>query len=262
MFTPELERGFRRMFYKSMYKEYPTEDDLMHCKQKDTTTPLETAPEDTAADVAPDIAIEIKPKADENTVRRVLAKQKDAENFVAEYNRRALQRRAAQKRESDATDSAKTGEDASTEDATPNDTQETKEIEVSRRGIMRSWPRAPNGPFIWMTGEGKTAGNNQPLWGATVLDFFRVQRHPDMPYGSTISTGSKLAEWAHAFEELHAKDELEWAAEEEDPIELLPCDISLIIRDMDHRSYMIRESFYETHKTVRALSCHYMRIPE
>ena len=76
MFTPELERGFRRMFYKSMYKEYPTEDDLMHCKQKDTTTPLETAPEDTAADVPPDIAIEIKPKADENTVRRVLANRR------------------------------------------------------------------------------------------------------------------------------------------------------------------------------------------
>ncbi len=211
-------------------------------------------------DVVPNCAIEIKPKADENTVLRVLAKQKDAENFVAEYNRRALQRRAAQKRESDST---KTGEDISADNATPKRftrDEGTRSVAAQYPALLASSPEWSLHLDDW----GWQDRGQQPA---------AVGRHCSRLFSAYSVTqtclmvvrfpqGGKLAEWAHSFEELHAKDELEWAAEEEDPIELLPCDISLIIRDMDHRPSMIRESFYESHKTVRVLSCHYMRIPE
>ncbi|KJA16343.1 hypothetical protein HYPSUDRAFT_58280 [Hypholoma sublateritium FD-334 SS-4] len=253
MFSNDLEKGFRGMFSKGKAKKSAIAEDSTPIKQKDTTPPLETVTKDAQAEAATDETTHthIYPKVDEARVRRVLGKQKDAEDFVAEYNRRALQRRAAQNRAPDATESSKADDDTTTDDdATSEHTpKKKKELAVSRRGIMRTWPRAPGGPFIYLTGEGKVAGNNQPLWGATVLDFFRVQRDPAMPHGSTISTGSKLAAWAHVVDELYAKDELLWAAEEEDPIELLPCDISLIIRDMDHRPFGLREMFSDTHKT-------------
>lgn len=261
------------MFSKGKAKEDVIADDSTPIKPKDNTPPPETAAKDAEAGAATDgvTHTHVYPKVDEARVRRVLAKQKDAEDFVAEYNRRARQRRAPEKSEPDATESepdatqsAKSDMDTASDDDSASDDppKRNKALEVSRRGIMRSWPRAPGGPFIYMTGDGKVAGNNQPLWGATVLDFFRVQRDPAMPHGSTISTGSKLAAWAHVVGELHAKDELNWAAEEEDPIELLPCDISLIIRDMDYRPSGIREMFSDTHKTVRVLLRRYMRVPE
>ncbi|KAK0230088.1 hypothetical protein IW262DRAFT_1262956 [Armillaria fumosa] len=96
------------------------------------------------------------------------------------------------------------------------------------------------------TPPGKVAGNGQPLWGATVLDFFRTRRMPDCPYLSTISTGSKLCAWMKEIGELeHAKDEIAWAEDEAEPEELFPCDMAKILRDDDHRPGSVQKMFDE-----------------
>ncbi|KAK0439242.1 uncharacterized protein EV420DRAFT_1651082 [Desarmillaria tabescens] len=120
---------------------------------------------------------------------------------------------------------------------------------VRKRAILRDWPRDPKGPVMKSTPPGKFAGNNQPLWGATVLDFFRTMRMPDCPYLSTISTGSKLCAWMKEIGELeHAKDEIAWAEQEAEPEELFPCDMALILRDDDHRPPFIQKGFDEKFK--------------
>ncbi|KAK0444001.1 uncharacterized protein EV420DRAFT_1649106 [Desarmillaria tabescens] len=120
---------------------------------------------------------------------------------------------------------------------------------VRKRAILRDWPRDPKGPVMKSTPPGKFAGNNQPLWGATVLDFFRTMRIPDCPYLSTISTGSKLCAWMKEIGELeHAKDEIAWAEQEAEPEELFPCDMALILRDDDHRPPFIQKGFDEKFK--------------
>ncbi|KAK0190282.1 hypothetical protein F5146DRAFT_1193702 [Armillaria mellea] len=79
--------------------------------------------------------------------------------------------------------------------------------------------------------------NNQPLWGATVLDFFRILRMPDCISLSTISTGSKLCAWMKEIGELeHAKEEIAWAEQEAEPEELFPCDMATLLKDEDDRS--------------------------
>ncbi|PBK94050.1 hypothetical protein ARMGADRAFT_965768 [Armillaria gallica] len=99
------------------------------------------------------------------------------------------------------------------------------------------------------TPPGKVAGNNQPLWGATVLDFFRTRRIPDCENLSTISTGSKLCAWMKEIGELeHAKDEIAWAEDEADPEELFPCDMAALLRVDDLRTLSVQKLFDEKFK--------------
>ncbi|KIY67695.1 hypothetical protein CYLTODRAFT_282325 [Cylindrobasidium torrendii FP15055 ss-10] len=108
--------------------------------------------------------------------------------------------------------------------------------ENKRRVIMRSWPRAPNGTFLTNKNGhvGKVAGNDIPLWGATVLDFYYTQRMPDMANIQTITTGSKLMGFCKENNELDAaKEQLEWAELEPDPVEVLPYDMSALLKKID-----------------------------
>ncbi|PBK94033.1 hypothetical protein ARMGADRAFT_1164851 [Armillaria gallica] len=108
--------------------------------------------------------------------------------------------------------------------------------DVRKRVIVREWPRDPNGPPMKATPLGKVAGNNQPLWGATVLNFFRILHMPDCISLSTISTGSKLCAWMKEIGELeHAKDEIAWAEQEAEPEELFLCDMVTLLGDEDDR---------------------------
>ena len=101
------------------------------------------------------------------------------------------------------------------------------------------------------TPPGKVAGNNQPLWGATVLDFFRILRMPDCISLSTISTGSKLCAWMKEIGELeHAKDEIAWAEDEANPEELFPCDMAALLRVDDLRTPSVQTLFDEKFKIV------------
>ncbi|KAF9050702.1 hypothetical protein BDZ89DRAFT_1057144 [Hymenopellis radicata] len=95
---------------------------------------------------------------------------------------------------------------------------------VRHRAIRRAWPRDPKGPVIeGPYGTFKTAGNGLPLWGATVLDFFHTRRIADCPYLELTSTSSKLLAFVKAVGELnHAPDEIAWAEQEADPVEIMP----------------------------------------
>ncbi|KAG6843743.1 hypothetical protein H0H87_001044 [Tephrocybe sp. NHM501043] len=89
-----------------------------------------------------------------------------------------------------------------------------------QRMIFREWPRDPKGEPITVEGSapGKVTPNGLQLWGATMFDFYRVRRMPDVASLSTITTGSKLLRWMKAHNELeYAKDEIEWAEMEEKP---------------------------------------------
>lgn len=105
-----------------------------------------------------------------------------------------------------------------------------------KRAILRSWPRDPKGKNIIATPDGKRAGNGLALWGATLFDFYRVQRFPSVFGLSTISTGSKLAAWMKENGETTTADyEIAWAEREEEPREIYPCDIGKIIPDGEMR---------------------------
>ncbi|KAI0064461.1 hypothetical protein BV25DRAFT_1774966, partial [Artomyces pyxidatus] len=111
---------------------------------------------------------------------------------------------------------------------------ERPSIQGRRRIILRHWPRDPKGPPIKATPEGKQAGNGLELWGATLLDFYSFHRIPDSVHGVTLGTGSKLSAWARSVGELDAaEDEIRWAEQEQEPIELQPCDISKLIEDLE-----------------------------
>ncbi|KAG7447846.1 uncharacterized protein BT62DRAFT_966952 [Guyanagaster necrorhizus] len=158
----------------------------------------------------------------ENGFRGMFSKAKLAEAIVKDHSRRQIQQDSERK----------------TFPKLPRQEHQ----DVRKRGVIREWPRDPKGPLMKATPPGKVAGNNQPLWGATVLDFFRTMRMPDCPYLSTISTGSKLCAWMKEIGELgHAKDEIAWAEREAEPEELFPCDMALILRDDDHRPPIVQE---------------------
>ncbi|KAG5637639.1 hypothetical protein H0H81_003864 [Sphagnurus paluster] len=107
-----------------------------------------------------------------------------------------------------------------------------------RRVIFRQWPRAPNGKNITPdnTLPGKVTPNGIQLWGATIFDFYRVRRMPDVPGLSTITTGSKLMKWMKANDELqYAKDEIEWAESEDEPKVIEPWSPQEAIEVMEER---------------------------
>jgi hypothetical protein len=105
-----------------------------------------------------------------------------------------------------------------------------------KREIFRSWPRSPTGQNILPqnTIQGKETSNGIQLWGATMFDFYRVRRFPDLAGVSTISTGSKLMRWMKANGELDAaKDEIEWAEREDDPKVIEPYPVRLLVEKQE-----------------------------
>ena len=83
---------------------------------------------------------------------------------------------------------------------------------------------------------GKMAANEIQHWGATLFDFYHVQRMPDFGGLQMKANG-----------EDYAKEELELAEEEGDPKEIFPCDIAKLVEDAEMRdrmgiSRMVRES--------------------
>ena len=82
------------------------------------------------------------------------------------------------------------------------------------------------------------AANGIQHWGATLFDFYHVQRMRDFGGLQMTSTGSKLAAWMKANGEDYAKGELEPADEEEDPKEIFPCDIAKLVEDAELRDRM------------------------
>jgi hypothetical protein len=103
------------------------------------------------------------------------------------------------------------------------------------RIIFSKWPRDPKGKFITPTNSalGKMAPNNAQLWGATLFDFYTVNRLPETKNLVTLSSGSKLAAWMKANGEDYAKNQLEFAEDEDDPHLILPYEITKLIHLAD-----------------------------
>lgn len=103
------------------------------------------------------------------------------------------------------------------------------------RHVFLDWPRDPKGKFITPENSalGKMAPNKAELWGATIFNFYSTRRFPDITNLVTLSSGSKLAAWMKANGEDYAKDQLEFAENEEDPHIVLPYEITELIRDYE-----------------------------
>jgi hypothetical protein len=126
------------------------------------------------------------------------------------------------------------------------------QYEDKSRVIFRIWPRDPNGkPIKPSPLRGKEAGNGLDLWGATLYDFYRVHRMPDVIHYVTTSTGSRLAKWMRQAGELIAKDELAWADQEEDPKEIPVADMGELITCRDLRVALGMYNRFSSRKEVR-----------
>ena len=119
------------------------------------------------------------------------------------------------------------------------------------RAIVREWPRDPKGKMLKTLPPGKKTANGFPLWGATVLDFFWVQRAPECGGCITAANSSRMLAWTKEIGELeHAKEEIAWAEREEDPKELFPCDMATLLRDSDYAPPGMMKVRDEAHKLV------------
>lgn len=123
---------------------------------------------------------------------------------------------------------------------------------VRLRSIMREWPRDPKGPIIGKNTlpRGKEIPNGHPLWGATVFDFFFVERMQGVAW-KTAANSSRLLAWVKEIGELdHAKEEISWAEKEENPQELFPCDVARLLRDADRPDCSIEKLRNDNHRLV------------
>ena len=129
----------------------------------------------------------------------------------------------------------------------PNPTDEERATERQRRlnalttrhrVIFSVWPRDPQTEHFIKSGAentiiGKTAIKGLQLWGASLFDFYRVQKHPSMTNLETLSTSSKLLEFVKSVGEDYpvARPMVERAEREEDPKMIEPFDISRLIQN-------------------------------
>jgi len=120
------------------------------------------------------------------------------------------------------------------------------------RFIFSYWPR-PLGirdavnqdpkPYEYITPEnaelGKMAPGNIQLWGETLFDFYWVKRIPECPNLQTLSTGSRLAQWARKFGEAEtiSKNEVDWANLEKDPRKVDVYDLEQLLKEQE--SYLL-----------------------
>lgn len=106
---------------------------------------------------------------------------------------------------------------------------------VKKRVVRCIWPRDLKRPVMdaGQLPHGKVAGNKQRNWGATLDDFYWVQRTAEAPSVTTMS-GSRLAAWMKQIGEVeHAKEEIALAEKEDQPREIFPCDIGRLLEDRD-----------------------------
>ncbi|KAF8894951.1 hypothetical protein CPB84DRAFT_1710693 [Gymnopilus junonius] len=105
--------------------------------------------------------------------------------------------------------------------------------QTRHRFVFQRWSRDPNGAPIKPDNSklGKMTPNNVQIWGATLFDFYTVNRIPSVPNLVTFSSGSKLARWMKEQKETYAQDFVERQDEEEDPRLIFPCDIGRLIKD-------------------------------
>jgi hypothetical protein len=117
----------------------------------------------------------------------------------------------------------------------PSEMSKFCDIVGRTRFAFRWWPRNPNGPFLLSSeAKGKEASNGLKNWGATLYDFYRVLRSPTNSIKIQIFSGSRLAAKMQEINELDcAQDELAWAASEDEPQELFPYDIGILIREAE-----------------------------
>ncbi|PFH48331.1 hypothetical protein AMATHDRAFT_180677 [Amanita thiersii Skay4041] len=116
--------------------------------------------------------------------------------------------------------------------------------DTRRRLVWRRWLRGDSDKrgdlnLVMMphtSRPGKMAGNKLHIWGATLMDFYNVQRIPTMPYAVTLSSGSKLAAFMSVLEELeYAFPELQWSRSEPDPKEVEPYPVGELIQEQEMR---------------------------
>ncbi|KAH0832327.1 hypothetical protein J3R83DRAFT_13340 [Lanmaoa asiatica] len=88
-----------------------------------------------------------------------------------------------------------------------------------KRAVFRPWPRDPNGKVLTPSEHprGTLSPDGYP-WGATLYDFFNVNRMPENPCTTTIMSGSAISEAMKRLGELDvAGPEMEWAKAEGSP---------------------------------------------
>ena len=95
------------------------------------------------------------------------------------------------------------------------------------RFIFSKWPRDPNSLADI------SSLNQQQHWGATLFDFYSVKLLVPESQHRTFSSGRNLAAWMKANGEDYAKDQLEFAENEEDPYLIHPYEITGLIQDTD-----------------------------
>ena len=103
--------------------------------------------------------------------------------------------------------------------------------ETKQRFIFSKWPQPlPENSF-----SGKMTPNENMLWGATLFDFFSVQRTYEQLGRLTISTSSRLEKWAKAAGEIEGKIKvyLERAEAQKDPEVIEPYDIQVVIQEWE-----------------------------
>ena len=108
------------------------------------------------------------------------------------------------------------------------------------RIIVSKWPRDPKRKYNTppaknsLSALGKKAPNNAQIWGATLFDFYYVKPLPDSESEDHIlSSGRALAAWMKENGEDYAKNQLNFAENEEDPYLILPYQITGLIQDAD-----------------------------
>jgi len=129
----------------------------------------------------------------------------------------------------------------------PNPTDEQRAAERQRRLnalttrhriIFSVWPRDPQTEHVIKQGVdnpivGKVAIQGLQLWGGSLFDFYRVQRHPSLTNIETLSTSSKLLEFVKSVGEDYpvARPMVERAEREADPRMIEPFNIARLIHN-------------------------------
>jgi hypothetical protein len=105
-----------------------------------------------------------------------------------------------------------------------------------KRAVFRFWPRDADAKLLK---KGEFPGTQSPdgyPWGATLYDFYSVNRIPTIPDYVSFTTGSSLFQMAQALGELDvAAPEIEWAKLEGQPRDEGVADTEELIRCIDTR---------------------------
>ena len=129
------------------------------------------------------------------------------------------------------------------------------------RFVFQVWPRDPKGDCI-RPGEGKPGKmtpNNQQIWGATLLDFYTVNRLPSAPGYVTYSSGSRLARWMKEHGETEAQDMIE-RQEDELEAKLIALQGAKTAQEQDHKALSDIQQDNKSLKVSR-LGSHRMQHP-